>query len=222
MKTLSLKDVRYVYKMKAHTVNAVDGIDYEFQPGTFYAIVGRSGSGKTTLLSMIGGLDIPTSGSISFNEKDTKNIDRDRFRLDHVSIIYQSLNLLPLLTAIENVMFPLTYRGIPKAEAKKIAIEKLESVGIVPTMFKRLPSMLSGGEQQRVAIARALAAKTEIILADEPTGNLDTENSDNIVNLLKDLASRENVCVIVVTHDMAVAEKADVVVKISNGQILAE
>ncbi|MCL2499661.1 MAG: ABC transporter ATP-binding protein [Defluviitaleaceae bacterium] len=221
MKTLSLKDVRYLYKTKSHTVRAVDGVNYDFLPGTFYAVVGRSGSGKTTLLSMLGGLDIPTEGSVSFGEKDTKDIDRDRFRLDNISIIYQSLNLLPLLTAMENVTFPLTYRGIPKAEATKIAAEKLKSVGIDPTMHRRLPSMLSGGEQQRVAIARALAAKTEVILADEPTGNLDTENSQNIVQLLKELATRENVCVIVVTHDMAVAEQADMVVKISDGRIVA-
>jgi putative ABC transport system ATP-binding protein len=218
MKTLSLKDVRYLYKTKSHTVRAVDGVSYDFLPGTFYAVVGRSGSGKTTLLSMLGGLDVPTEGSVFLDEKDTKTIDRDKFRLDHVSIIYQSLNLLPLLTAVENVTFPLSYRGIPKKEANTIAAEKLESVGIKADMFHRLPAMLSGGEQQRVAIARALAAKTEIILADEPTGNLDTENSQNIVQLLKDLTARENVCVIVVTHDMAVAEQADVVIHLSDGK----
>jgi putative ABC transport system ATP-binding protein len=220
MIALKLDDIRYVYKTKAHRVKALDGVSYDFLPGVFYAVVGRSGSGKTTLLSMIAGLDTPTEGLVAHNERDIRGIDRDRFRLDHVSVIYQSLNLLPLLTAMENTTFPLVYRGVPKGEAEKIASEKLESVGIDATMFHRLPSMLSGGEQQRVAIARALAAKTEIILADEPTGNLDTENSQNIVRLLKDLASRENVCVIVVTHDMAVAEQADVVLRISDGRIV--
>jgi len=150
----------------------------------------------------------------------TKDFNRDKFRLEHVSVIYQSLNLFPLLTAIENVMFPLEYKGISKSKAKKIAVDKLESVGIDKTKHRRLPSMLSGGEQQRVAIARALASKSEVILADEPTGNLDSENSLNIVQLLKDLAVSENVCVIVVTHDPAVAERADAVVKLSDGKIV--
>jgi putative ABC transport system ATP-binding protein len=220
MSTLQLNEVKYTYKSKMHSVRALDGISYDFQPGMFYAIVGRSGSGKTTLLSMIAGLDTPTGGEVAFKGVDIKDTDRDGFRLNHVSVIYQSLNLLPLLTAMENVTFPLVYRGTPKAEAENTAARKLESVGIDATMFRRLPSMLSGGEQQRVAIARALASKTEIILADEPTGNLDTENSQNIVQLLKDLAVSENVCVIVVTHDMAVAEQADVVLRISDGRIV--
>ena len=219
MKTMSLNDVRYTYKNKYQTVHALDGVSYEFQPGKFYAIVGRSGSGKTTLLSVMAGLDVPTSGAVMFGEKDTKEIDRDSFRLEHVSVIYQSLNLFPLMSVIENVTFPLEYRGISKAEARKIAAARLESVGIDGLKHNRLPSMLSGGEQQRVAIARALAAKTEIILADEPTGNLDSDNSANIVDLLRNLAASENVCVIVVTHDPAVAERADVVIRLSDGGI---
>jgi len=219
MGTMTLKDVRYTYKSKYQTVNALDGVSYEFLPGKFYAIVGRSGSGKTTMLSLMAGLDVPTDGSVAFGESDTKTMNRDKFRLQHVSVIYQSLNLFPLLTARENVTFPMEYRGISKSKAKKIAAEKLESVGIDKAKHRRLPSMLSGGEQQRVAIARALASKTEIILADEPTGNLDSENSMNIIKLLKDLAISENVCVIVVTHDPAVAEQADVVIKLSDGKI---
>ena len=220
MSTISLKNVEYTYKSKYQTVNALGGVSYEFLPGKFYAVVGRSGSGKTTMLSVMAGLDIPTSGSVEFGEMDTKKIDRDKFRLEHVSVIYQSLNLFPLLTAIENVTFPLEYCGMSKSEARKIAAEKLESVGIDSQKHRRLPSMLSGGEQQRVAIARALAAKAELILADEPTGNLDSENSLNIVQLLKDLAISENVCVVVVTHDPAVAERADVVIKLSDGLVV--
>jgi putative ABC transport system ATP-binding protein len=219
MNMMKINDVRYTYKNKYQTVHALDGVSYDFEPGKFYAVVGRSGSGKTTLLSLMAGLDIPTSGAVTFGGKDTKRIDRDKFRLEHVSVIYQSLNLFPLLSAMENVTFPLEYRGIAKSKAKKTAAEKLESVGIDSAKHRRLPSMLSGGEQQRVAIARALAAKTEIILADEPTGNLDTENCLNIVQLLKDLAVSENVCVIVVTHDPAVAERADVVIRLSDGKI---
>jgi putative ABC transport system ATP-binding protein len=217
---LSLKDVRYTYKSKHQSVRALDGVNYEFQQGKFYAVVGKSGSGKTTMLSVIAGLDLPTEGDVILGDIDTKDIDRDKYRLDHVSIIYQSLNLLPLLTALENVSFPLVYRGMSKKEAEKIAAEKLESIGIDSVMSKRLPSMLSGGEQQRVAIARALALKTEIILADEPTGNLDTENSMLIVELLKNLAVSENVCVIVVTHDPAVSEHADIVLRIVDGRIV--
>ena len=221
MEIMKVEDVRYTYQNKYQTVHALDGVSYKFEPGKFYAVVGRSGSGKTTLLSVMAGLDIPTSGMVAFGETDTKGIDRDKFRLEHVSVIYQSLNLFPLLTAIENVTFPLEYRGVSKTEAKTIAAEKLESVGIGAEKHRRLPSMLSGGEQQRVAIARALASKTEMIFADEPTGNLDTDNSMKIVQLLKDLAVSENVCVIVVTHDLAVAERADVVIRLSDGKIVS-
>jgi len=220
MQTLTINDVSYTYKSKYQTVKAVDGVNYTFEPGKFYAVIGRSGSGKTTLLSLMAGLDTPSSGSVMFGDKDTKEINRDNFRLEHVSVIYQSLNLFPLLTALENVMFPLEYKGVSKSKARDTAVQKLKSVGIDETKHKRLPSMLSGGEQQRVAIARALAANTEIILADEPTGNLDTENSQNIVELLKNLAKTENVCVIVVTHDMAVADQADTVMKLSDGKVV--
>jgi putative ABC transport system ATP-binding protein len=220
MDAITLNDVRYTYKTKYQTVRALDGIRYEFEAGKLYAVVGKSGSGKTTLLSVMAGLDIPTSGTVEFGGRETGEIDRDRYRLEHVSVIYQSFNLFPLLTAIENVTFPLEYRGISKKEAKRTAAEKLGSVGIDESKYNRLPSMLSGGEQQRVAIARALASKTEIILADEPTGNLDTENSAKIVQLLKDLVFSENVCVIVVTHDPDVAAQADAVIRISDGRIV--
>jgi len=216
---MKLQDVRYTYKNKYQTVHALDGISFEFEAGKFYAVVGRSGSGKSTLLSVMAGLDVPTEGAVAFGESDTRELDRDSYRLEHVSVIYQSLNLFPLMTVLENVTFPLEYRGILKADAKEIAVQKLEDVGIDALKHNRLPAMLSGGEQQRVAIARALAAKTEIILADEPTGNLDSENSMNIVALLRELAASQNVCVIVVTHDPAVAERADVVLRLSDGRI---
>ena len=219
MATLKLDDIKYEYRSKYQTVQALKGISYEFERGTFYAVIGKSGSGKTTMLSMIAGLDNPTSGRVFIGETDIAKADRDKYRLNHCSVIYQSLNLFPLLSALENVMFPLEYKKIPKAEARRIAEEKLTSVGIDKSMYRRLPSMLSGGEQQRVAIARALANQTEYILADEPTGNLDTENSANIVKLLKELVRLEDVCVIVVTHDMSVADEADVVVQLSDGII---
>jgi len=220
METLSLNDVKYEYRNKYQTVHALAGVSCEFRCGVFYAVMGKSGSGKTTMLSMLAGLDDPTSGEVMLGDLAVRELDRDKYRLDHISVIYQSLNLFPLLTAIENVMFPLEYKKVPRQEAREIAVEKLLSVGIDESMHRRLPSMLSGGEQQRVAIARALANKTEFILADEPTGNLDTENSLLIVRLLKDLAKKEDVCVVVVTHDPAVSEEADEVLRISDGQFI--
>jgi len=220
METLSLNDVKYEYLNKYQTVHALAGVSCEFRCGVFYAVMGKSGSGKTTMLSMLAGLDDPTSGDVKLGDLAVRELDRDKYRLDHISVIYQSLNLFPLLTAIENVMFPLEYKKVPRQEAREIAVEKLLSVGIDESMHRRLPSMLSGGEQQRVAIARALANKTEFILADEPTGNLDTENSLLIVRLLKDLAKKENVCVVVVTHDPAVSDEADEVLRISDGQFI--
>ena len=220
MDTLSLKDVKYEYRNKYQTTHALAGINYTFMRGRFYAIVGKSGSGKTTLLSMIAGLDNPTSGEVMVGETCVAGADRDKLRLEHISVIYQSLNLFPLLTVIENVMFPLEYKKIPRTEARRVAASKLRSVGIGEKMYKRLPSMISGGEKQRVAIARALANNTEFILADEPTGNLDSENSKNIILLLRKLAGDENVCVIAVTHDPEVAAVADVILKINDGVLV--
>ena len=224
MNKLSLTDVKYEYRNKYQTVHALAGVSCTFERGKFYAVVGKSGSGKTTMLSMLAGLDNPTSGSVSIGSeaenKSVRKMDKDKYRLNHISVIYQGLNLFPLLTAIENVMFPLEYKRTGKTKAREIAASKLKSVGIDESMFRRLPSMLSGGEQQRVAIARALANKTEFLLADEPTGNLDTENSANIVLLLKELAKSENICVVVVTHDPAVASEADEVLNLSDGLIV--
>ena len=222
MDTISLNEVKYEYRTKRQTVHALAGINYVFQHGVFYVIMGRSGSGKTTMVSMLAGLDDPTSGDVMLGDLPIRKMDRDKYRLDHISVIYQSLNLFPLLTAIENVIFPLEYKSFPKQEAKEIAVDKLLSVGIDESMHHRLPAMLSGGEQQRVAIARSLANKTEFILADEPTGNLDTENSLLIGRLLKDLAKKEDICVIVMTHDLAMTVEADVVLRISDGLLLSD
>jgi putative ABC transport system ATP-binding protein len=220
MKTISLNDIKYEYKNRYLTTRALGGVSCVFERGAFYAVMGKSGSGKTTLLSMIAGLDNPTSGEVYIDETDIAGIDRNSYRLEHVSVIYQTLNLFPMLTVLENVMFPLEYKKIPKAEARKEAEDALRSVGIEDIMYKRLPSMLSGGERQRVAIARALANRTEFILADEPTSNLDSENSGIIVLLLKNLAKTKNVCVIAVTHDPTVASEADTVLRISDGAII--
>ena len=218
MSELILNDVKYTYKSKYQTVNALKGITYTFEAGKFYALIGRSGSGKTTLLSLLAALDIPTEGTVAYQDKTTGQLDRDLYHRDTVAVIYQSYNLLPLLSVMENVTFPLELKKTPNA--KKIAEEKLRAVGLDETYFKRLPAMLSGGEQQRVAIARALASDAKIILADEPTGNLDTENSEIVIDLLQKLAHEEGYCVIVVTHDLSIADKADEVLRWKDGMLV--
>ena len=215
---LKIENVTYTYKSKYQTVNALKGIRYEFEAGKFYALIGRSGSGKTTLLSLLAALDLPTKGQVIYEDKTTADIDRDLYHRDIVAVIYQSYNLLPLLSVMENVTFPLELKKV--SDAKKIAEDKLRAVGLDETYFKRLPAMLSGGEQQRVAIARALASDARIILADEPTGNLDTENSEIVIDLLQKLAHEEGYCVIVVTHDLSIAEKADEVLRLKDGMLL--
>jgi len=217
---LKIEDLAYTYKSKYQTVKALKGITYQFEPGKFYALIGKSGSGKTTLLSLLAALDIPTEGRVVFEDKTTAEIDRDLYHRDTVAVIYQSYNLLPLLSVMENVTFPLELKKVN--DAKKIAEEKLRAVGLDETYFKRLPAMLSGGEQQRVAIARALASDAKIILADEPTGNLDTENSEIVIDLLQKLAHEEGYCVIVVTHDLSIADKADEVLRLKDGCLIQE
>lgn len=216
---LTLENVCYTYQTKAQAVEALQGVSAEFEAGQFYALVGPSGSGKTTLLSLLAGLDVPGSGEIRWNGAATATMDLDRFRFEHVSVIYQNFNLFAHLTAVENAAYPLYLRGISKKEAEAKAADKLKQVGIEEDKFHRFPSHLSGGEQQRVAIARALASGSEMILADEPTGNLDRENSQNIVGILKRLVQEESRCVIVVTHDAAVAAEADVILQMCDGRL---
>ena len=217
---LTLDKVVYEYRNKYQTVKAVDDISYEFKRGKLYAIVGKSGSGKTTLLSILAGRDTPKEGSVSYMGKSTKNMDRDRYRREDVAVIYQDFNLFPLLTAVENVMYPLQLKGMKEKEAKVIAQEKMNSVGMDDKFYRRFPSMLSGGEQQRIAIARALASNASVILADEPTGNLDTENGKNIIGILKELAHEQGYCVIVVTHDLGISSDADETLSMRDGKLV--
>lgn len=219
MESLLMKDVCYSYRNRYQTVNALNGICTEFLPGKMYAIIGASGCGKTTFLSLLAGLDVPQSGTIEWNGESTGTMDRDRYRRELVSVIYQNFNLFAHLTVLENAAYPLYMRKQPRKAADAVAREKLLAVGIKEEQFKRLPNMLSGGEQQRVAIARGLVSGSKIILADEPTGNLDSENGKNIVEILKRLAHEENCCVVVVTHDPSVAAEADVLLKMKDGKI---
>ncbi len=213
-----LKDVCYRYQGKYQTVQAVNGISYDFESGKLYAIVGKSGSGKTTLLSLMAGLDLPTSGDILINGVSTRDWNRSKMRREAVSVIYQNYNLFPLLTVEENIQYPLTLKKMPSKEALALAHEMRERVELPAAYDKRLPNHLSGGEQQRVAIARTLAQGSKILLADEPTGNLDSTNTRNIVEILRKLAHEEDSTVIVVTHDNSVAEQADVVLRMLDGK----
>ena len=214
---ISLNNVSYSYKGKFQTVRAVDGVSYEFEPGKCYAIIGKSGSGKTTLLSLMAGLDLPTEGEIIVDGKSTKEWDRNQMRRDAVSVIYQNYNLFPMLTVQENIRYPLELKKMPKKESVALAREVRERVELPANYDKRLPSHLSGGEQQRVAIARTLAQGCKIILADEPTGNLDSANTQKIVEILNSLAHDDGCTVIIVTHDPAVAEQADTVLHMKDG-----
>ena len=220
MEILKAEDLSFSYQNKYQTVHAVKHVSCAFEPGKTYAIVGKSGSGKTTLLSLLAGLELPTEGTVCFEGKSTRELDCDAYRRDHAAVIYQSYNLFPLLTAEENVLYPLKLKKVPRAEARERAKKELLAVGIEEGEFSRFPSQLSGGQQQRVAIARALAAGNRIILADEPTGNLDISNGEQVVEILLRLAHEEGRCVIVITHDMEIAGMMDQIYTMRDGELL--
>lgn len=222
MEILSLCHVSYSYQSRYLTVHAVQDVSCSFETGKFYALTGPSGSGKTTLLSLLAGLDLPTQGEVLFSGSSTAQIDRDRYRRESVSVVYQAFNLFQPLTALENVQYPMQLRHLPRAETKETAKKLLARVGLPPKIEKQYPAMMSGGEQQRVAVARALAAGGRVLLADEPTGNLDSANSENIIAILRALAHEEGLCVIVVTHDPHIAEQADHVYLMRDGKLTAE
>lgn len=217
MSILKAEALCFTYQNKSQIVRAVKDVTCSFEEGRAYAIVGKSGSGKTTLLSLLAGLELPTEGSVYFEGKATADMDCDFYRRDHAAVIYQSYNLFPLLTAQENVLYPLKLRGVDGKTALELALKELKAVGIQPDQFKRFPSQLSGGEQQRVAIARALAAGNRIVLADEPTGNLDITNGEQVVEILLRLAHEEGRCVIVVTHDLEIASQMDEIYMMRDG-----
>ena len=182
---------------------------FTFESGKLYAIVGPSGSGKSTLLSLMAGLLSPTEGDVLLDDQSYKSLNLDQLRREKLTVIFQAFHLFPLLTAIENVSFPMEINGLPLAESMPKAAKLLEEVGISGEKHKRYPANLSGGEQQRVAIARALSTGAGILLADEPSGNLDEANSIQVMDLLLELAHTRNRCVIVVTHDLELAARAD-------------
>jgi ABC-type lipoprotein export system ATPase subunit len=219
MSELRLENVSYRYK--GGDRNVVDNINCTFAGGRLNAVVGPSGSGKTTLLSLMAGLDVPIQGTLFIDGEDLSGLDLDRYRRERVSMIFQAFQLFPLLTVLENVCFPMELNGASKKEAEERAKAHLASVGIEPELHSRYPANLSGGEQQRVAIARSLASGALVLLADEPTGNLDRANGGKVVEILSALAHEQNYCVVIVTHDPAIAEKSDKVWRMSDG-VLAE
>jgi putative ABC transport system ATP-binding protein len=209
------------YKMGDTFVEALRGVDLEIARGEFVALVGPSGSGKSTVLNLIGGLDRPSEGEIWIDGKELSARDEKtltRHRRQHVGFVFQSFNLLPRLTAEENVALPLMFGGVPEKERRARAKELLEQVGLAERLTHR-PTQLSGGEQQRVAIARALVGQPALLLADEPTGNLDTTTGVEIMHLLKELNQEHGLTLLVVTHDPEVAAFADRVVRLRDGQV---
>lgn len=218
-KLIEAVNVSYIYQTKYQKTKALSEVSCSFERGKVYAITGKSGSGKSTFLSLLAGLDVPTEGTLLVEGQDIRKMNRDAYRLNRASVIYQAFHLFPLLTVLENVMFPMELQHVPAKEAKARAREYLAKVGLPETLYKKMPGMISGGEQQRVAIARAIAAGGEILLADEPTGNLDSQNEKVIVELLGKLAHEDNYAVIVVTHNEAVAAAADVVYGMTDGAL---
>lgn len=219
MGMIEVRNVSFSYKSKYQVVEALKNISCTFEAGKLYAIYGESGSGKSTLLSLLAGLDVADEGNILVDGEDLSKMDRDRYRKNQVAVVYQAFHLFPLLNALENIMYPLEMKGIDKKTAKKMALQYLAEVGLAESVATQYPKMMSGGQQQRVAIARAIAGGGNILLADEPTGNLDSENEEHIVRMLKALAHEKGYLVIVVTHNPEIVKQCDVKMKMKDGRI---
>lgn len=222
---LHVENLRKQFRSGDQPVVAVDNITFSVPSSTFAAVIGKSGSGKSTLLSLLGALDKPSAGSIKVGDKDiTKLSDRrlTAYRRDVIGFVFQHYNLVPNLNAIENVMLPMEFAGVSPGKRRTRAIELLEQVGLVGDKQKRKPSRLSGGEQQRVAIARALANKPKLILADEPTGNLDSNTGKVIFDLLHSLARSEKTTILAVTHDLTIAGRTDRIFQLQDGKLTAQ
>jgi len=221
---LVVKNLTKTFSSTGSDVTALDNVNLTVKTGEFASIIGKSGSGKSTLLSMLGALDIPTSGSIEVDDVDIAKLSAGKqtaYRAKKIGFVFQYYNLIPNLTALENVILALEFGGMPTRKRKKRAEQLLADVGIDPDEQLRKPSRLSGGQQQRVSIARALANKPAIILADEPTGNLDSETGKKIFDLLHSLSRSENTTILAVTHDMDIAGKTDRTFKLKDGEIVA-
>jgi len=217
---IELSSVTKAYKLGDEVLKALNDVSVTINQGEFVAITGPSGSGKSTLANIIGGLDKPTAGTVVVDGQDLSHVHDKQlsdYRNKHIGFVFQSFNLQGTQTALENVMLPLVFARSKPAERKARAKECLEAVGLGDRL-KHRPSQLSGGQRQRVAIARALAVKPNIILADEPTGNLDSARGEEIMKLLKDL-NKEGITLVVITHDMNIARQADRVIQIKDGRV---
>ncbi len=223
MSLIEIRDMYKIYNPGENEVRAIDGINLTIEHGEFVAIIGQSGSGKSTLMNMLGLLDVPTSGKYLLNGQDVDGLQDDdlsEIRNKEIGFIFQGFNLITSLTAVENVELPLVYRGMKKEERNKLAIDALNRVGLSHRL-DHLPKQMSGGQQQRVAIARAVAAKPPIILADEPTGNLDSHSGVEVMKILHEL-HEEGRTVILITHDNEIANEAQRVIRIQDGQIVSD
>lgn len=220
---IRVRDLCKIYNPGENEVRALDHVDLSIDRGELVGIIGHSGSGKSTLMNVLGCLDVPTSGSYYLNGKDVSNMTDDELsdvRNVEIGFIFQGFNLIPNLTAEENVELPLIYRGVPKKEREELAVESLKVVGLEHRMDHK-PSEMSGGQQQRVAIARAIAARPPVILADEPTGNLDSHSTKEIMEVLKEL-HRSGRTVILITHDDEIAAQVNRVIRIKDGKVEAD
>lgn len=220
MSILETKGLKKYYGEKPTIVKALDGVDLEIEQGSFTAIVGKSGSGKSTMLHMIGGLDTPTEGSIQVAGRELSSMNDDEltvFRRRQIGFVFQSYNLVPILNAYENIVLPIELDG-GKAD-KEFVMEIVRMIGMEKKL-KNMPNQMSGGEQQRVAIARALASKPAVLLADEPTGNLDSRTSQDVLGLLKTTGERLGQTIVMITHNEQIAQMADAIIRIEDGKIV--
>lgn len=220
MVVLSVKNVKKYYPMGDMVVKAVDGVDLDIQEGEFVAIVGTSGSGKSTLLHMLGGLDTPSSGEVIIEGRDISKFTRDQltiYRRRKIGFVFQNYNLLPLMNVYENIVLPIKLDGIVPDEAYIDSILKLLTL---EEKKYAMPNQLSGGQQQRVALARALAVKPAIILADEPTGNLDSHTSQDVLGLMKISSQNLNQTIVMITHNEEIAQMADRIIRLADGKIV--
>lgn len=220
---LKVRNVTKNFQSGDTKVTAVNDISLRVPQGIFSTIIGKSGSGKSTLLALLGALDKPTIGEITVDGQNIVKLTDAKlikYRREKIGFIFQSYNLIPNLTALENVMLPMEFTKLPRSERLARATELLEEVGITEDKLNRRPAKLSGGEQQRVSIARALANKPKLILADEPTGNLDSNTGRKIINLLKELCKVENTTIIAVTHDNGIANEAEMTFKLKDGKLV--
>jgi putative ABC transport system ATP-binding protein len=224
MADITLRGVRKQFKSGETVINAVDGVDLDLEKGEFAALAGPSGSGKTTLLNLIGGLDRPDEGDIIINGRATKDRTDDELtelRLRHIGFIFQAYNLIPVLTAYENIQFVLQIQGVPDREHRDRIMPILATLGL-EGLEHRFPTQLSGGQQQRVAVARAVVGGPALVLADEPTANLDSETAKNLMNMMRTLNEKNKVTFLFSTHDPLVIEQANRVIRLHDGRISAD